>query len=278
MKLYTLCNCGKRIYLKGHYATAGELRNQKGEIIPYKCPHCGKTGHHPYTNVWVRTWGPWRTVAILVAFILGGVAIVVPLQMLGADLITVIWIPFAALTIYTLLAKRESDAVELFNRTLEEAPLPRLTAEAATDFSDPDLIDWFDVEQPNDITNEYTQVVYYASVLNYLEAPRYFEWFYYYEANEHDTPDDGTLLYNSLITIGATHHAEIVQQAREIYLQHKDEIDQCVRSVTQDGYQTLLALNLFDKQDNATHEAFYSEPLVPLLAQYIRNNLDNLQS
>ena len=278
MKLYTLCNCGKRIYLKGHYATAEELRNQKGEIIPYKCPRCSRTGHHPYTNVWVRTWGPWRTVAILVAFILGGVAIVVPLQMLGADLITVIWIPFAALTIYTLLAKRESDAVELFKRTLDEAPLPRLTAEAATDFSDPDIIDWFDVEQPNDITNEYTQVVYYASVLNYLEAPRYFEWFYYYEANEHDTPDDGPLLYNSLVTIGATRHAEIVQQAREIYLQHKDEIDQCVRSVTQDGYQALLALNLFDKQDNATHEAFYSEPLVPLLAQYIRNNLDNLQS
>ena len=69
-----------------------------------------------------------------------------------------------------------------------------------------------------------------------------------------------------------------MQEAREVYLRHRDEIDQCVQSETDDGYQKLLDLNLFDKQDNATHEAFYSEPLVPLLAQYIRNNLDNLQS
>ena len=278
MKLYTLCNCGKRIYLKGHYATAEEVRSQKGEIITFKCPRCGKTCHQPYTYIWTRTWGPWITVALLAAFVLGGTAIVALLQMAGADIITVIWIPFAALTFFALLAKRESDAVELFKRSLDEAPFPLLTAEVAADFSDPDLIDWFDVEQPNDITDEYTQVVYYSSVLNYLEAPRYFEWFYYYEANEHNTPDDGTLLYNSLVAIGAARHAAIAQEAHEVYLQHRDEIDLCVRSVTDDGYQKLLALNLFDKQDNATHEAFYSEPLVPLVAQYIRDNLDNLQS
>ena len=278
MRLYTLCNCGKRIYLKGRFATAEDLRNQKGEIIPYKCPRCGRRGHHPYTYVWTRTWGPWVTVALLSAFVLGGTAIVALLQLLYVDIITVVWIPIAALTLFALLAKRESDAVELFKQSLEKASHPRLTAETASDFSELDLVEWFDVGEPNDITNEYTQVVYYASVLNHLEAPRYFEWFYYYEANEHNTPDDGTLLYNSLVAIGATSHAAIVQEAREVYLRHRDEIDQCVQSETDDGYQKLLALNLFNKQDNATHEAFYSEPLVPLLAQYIRNNLDNLQS
>lgn len=278
MRLYTLCNCGKRIYLKGRYATAEDVRSQKGEILTVKCPRCGRTCRQPYTYIFTRTWGPWVTVALLAAFVLGGTAIVALLQMLHVEIITVIWIPFAALTVFALLAKRESDAVEHFKHSLDEAPFPHLTAEAAADFSDLDLVEWFDVGEPNDITNEYTQVVYYASVLNYLEAPRYFEWFYYYEANEHDTPDDGTLLYNSLVAIGAARHAAIVQEAREVYLQHQDEIDPCVRSVNDDGYQKLLALNLFDKQDNATHEAFYSEPLVPLLAQYIRNNLDNLQS
>lgn len=278
MRLYTLCNCGKRIYLKGRYATAEEVRSQKSEILTVKCPRCGRTCRQPYTYIFTRTWGPWVTVALLSAFVLGGTAIVALLQMLHVDIITVIWIPIAALTVFALLAKRESDAVELFKRSLDEAPFPRLTAEAASDFSELDLVEWFDVEEPNDITNEYTQVVYYASVLNYLEAPCYFEWFYYYEATEHDTPDDGTLLYNSLVAIGAARHAAIVQEAREVYLQHRDEIDQCVQSETDDGYQKLLDLNLFDKQDNATHEAFYSEPLVPLLAQYIRNNLDNLQS
>lgn len=278
MRLYTLCNCGKRIYLKGRYATAEEVRSHKGEILTIKCPRCGRTCRQPYTYIFTRTWGPWVTVALLSAFVLGGTAIVALLQMLHVDIITIIWIPIAALTVFALLAKRESDAVELFKRSLDEAPFPRLTAEAAADFSDLDLVEWFDVEEPNDITNEYTQVVYYSSVLNHLEAPRYFEWFYYYEATEHDTPDDGTLLYNSLVAIGAARHAAIVREAREVYLQHRDEIDLCVRSVNDDGYQKLLALNLFDKQDNATHEALYSEPLVPLLAQYIRNNLDNLQS
>ena len=276
MRLYTLCNCGKRIYLKGRYATAEDLRNQKGEIIPYKCPRCGRRGHHPYTYVWTRTWGPWVTVALLSAFVLGGTAIVALLQLLYVDIITVVWIPIAALTLFALLAKRESDAVELFKQSLEKAPHPRLTAEAAADFSELDLVEWFDVGEPNDITNEYTQVVYYASVLNHFEAPRYFEWFYYYEANDHDTPDDGTLLYESLIAVGATRHAEITKEAQEIFLQHRDEIYRCVRSVTHDGYQLLLSLNLFDKQDDAAAQAYYSEPLLPLVAQYIRNHIEHL--
>ena len=180
------------------------------------------------------------------------------------------------MAVYALLAKRESDAVELYNRSWEDAPAPRLTAEAAADFTDIELVDWFDIEEYGQITNEQEQVVYYATCLNYEEAPRYFEWFYYYEVNWHDTPDDGTLLYESLIAVGATRHAEITKEAQEIYLQHRDEIYRCVRSVTHDGYQLLLSLNLFDKQDDAAAQAYYSEPLLPLVAQYIRNHIEHL--
>ncbi len=278
MRLYTLCNCcGKRIYLKGNFSTAEEVRSQMGEIMTVGCRHCHRRSHLPYTYVWARSWGPWRTVALLSAFVLGATAIVALLQMAGSDLITVIWLPFAALTAYALMAKHESDTVELFNRSLQTAPPPRLTHEAAVDFSDPELIDWFDVEHPNNITSEYEQVLYYASVLNHEESPRYFEWFYYYEAYEHNTPDDGTLLYNSLLAVGASRHAAIAKEAREIYLGHKDDIDMCLHRAKEDGYQQLLAMNLFEQQDDATLQALYSEPLVPLMAQYIRDNLENLE-
>ena len=112
--------------------------------------------------------------------------------------------------------------------------------------------------------------------MNYEEAPRYFEWYYYYEANEHDAPDDGTLLYESLIAVGATRHAEIARQARDIYLQNRAEVERCVHNVTHDGYQLLLSLNLFDKQDDAAAQAYYTEPLLPLIAKYIRNHIEHL--
>ena len=232
MQLYAICNkCGKPIYLKRGYKTAFEVREQLGEIVTLYCPHCGTTFHRPYINLWSKTWGPWLTVGILSAIILGSVALVAA---------------------------------------------PRLTAEAAADFTDIELVDWFDIEEYGQITNEQEQVVYYATCLNYEEAPRYFEWFYYYEINWHDTPDDGTLLYESLIAVGATRHAEITKEAQDIYLQHRDEIYRYVRSVTHDGYQLLLSLNLFDKQDDAAAQAYYSEPLLPLVAQYIRNNIEHL--
>ena len=66
------------------------------------------------------------------------------------------------------------------------------------------------------------------------------------------------------------------KEAQEIYLQHRDEIYRCVRSVTHDVYQLLLSLNLFDKQDDAAAQAYYSEPLLPLVAQYIRNHIEHL--
>ena len=275
MRLYTLCSkCGKPVYLRGGYKTAFEVRDHLGEIITLHCPHCGTTSHRPYTSLWSKTWGPWLTVGILSAIIICAVALVALLQQAGASTAAVIWIPLLALVVYALLAKRESDAVERYNRSWEEAPSPRLTAEAAADFTDIELVDWFNIDLYEDITNEYEQVVYYAACLNYEEAPRYFEWYYYYEANEHDNPDDGTLLYNSLVAIGATRHAEIARQAREIYLQHTDQIDQCVRSVTRDGYQLLLSLNLFDAQDDAAAQAYYTEPLLPLIAKYIRQHID----
>ena len=275
MRLYTICNnCGKPIYLKRGYKTAFEVRDQLGEVITLRCPHCGTTSHRPYTCLWSKTWGPWLTVGILSTIIIGAVALVALLQQAGASTGAVIWIPLLALVVYALLAKRESDAVERCDRSFEKAPSPKLTAEAAADFTDIELIDWFNIEVYEDITNEYEQVVYYATCLNYEEAPRYFEWYYYYEANEHDNPDDGTLLYNSLVAIGATRHAEIARQAREIYLQHTDQIDQCVRSVTHDGYQLLLSLNLFDKQDDAAAQAYHTELLLPLIAKYIRQHID----
>ena len=277
MQLYAICNkCGKPIYLKRGYKTAFEVREQLGEIVTLHCPHCGTTFHRPYINLWSKTWGPWLTVGILSAIILGSVALVALLQKAGASIGAVIWIPFAAMAVYALLAKRESDAIERYNRSWEDAPAPRLTAEAAADFTDIELVDWFDIEEYGQITNEQEQVVYYATCLNYEEAPRYFEWYYYYEANEHDAPDDGTLLYESLIAVGATRHAEITKEAQEIFLQHRDEIYRCVRSVTHDGYQLLLSLNLFDKQDDAAAQAYYSEPLLPLVAQYIRNHIEHL--
>ena len=262
--------------MKRGYKTAFEVREQFGEIVTLHCPHCGTTFHRPYINLWSKTWGPWLTVGILSAIILGSVALVALLQQAGASISAVIWIPFAAMAVYALLAKRESDAIERYNRSWEDAPAPRLTAEAAADFTDIELVDWFDIEEYGQITNEQEQVVYYATCLNYEEPPRYFEWYYYYEANEHDTPDDGTLLYESLIAVGATRHAEITKEAQEIYLQHRDEIYRCVRSVTHDGYQLLLSLNLFDKQDDAAAQAYYSEPLLPLVAQYIRNHIEHL--
>ena len=275
MRLYTICkNCGKPIYLKRGYETAFEVKDQLGEIITLHCPHCGTTSHRPYTCLWSKTWGPRLTIGILSAVILCAVALVALLQQAGASTAAVIWIPFAAMAVYALLAKRESDALERYNRSWEEAPSPRLTAEAAVDFTDIELVDWFNIELYEDITNEYEQVVYYANCLNYEEAPRYFEWYYYYEANEHDTPDDGTLLYNSLVAIGATRHAEIACQAREIYLQHTDQIEKSVRSVTHDGYQLLLSLNLFEEQDYAAAQAYYTEPLLPLIAKYIRLHID----
>ena len=277
MRLYTLCNkCGRPIYLKKGYQTAFEVRDHLGEIIALRCPHCGKTRHLPYTCLWRKTWGPWLTVGILSAIILGATALVALLQQAGASIGAVIWIPFAAMAVYALLAKRESDAVELYTRSWEDAPAPRLTAEAAADFTDIELVDWFDISSYDDITNPYEQVIYYATCLNYEEAPRYFEWYYYYEANEHDTPDDGTLLYESLIAVGATCHAEIARQAREIYLQNRAEVERCVRSVTHDGYQLLLSLDLFYAQDDAAAQAYYTEPLLPLVAQYIRNNIEHL--
>ena len=276
MRLYTLCRCGKPVYLKKGYKTVFDVREHEGEIVTLHCPHCGTTSHRPYTSLWSKTWGPWLTVGILSAIILGAVALVVLLQHAGASIGAVIWIPFAAMAVYALLAKRESDAIEYYNRSWEDAPAPHLTAEAAADFTDTELVDWFDIEEYNQITNEQEQVVYYASWFNHEEPPRYFEWFYYYEANEHKTPDDGTLLYNSLMAVGATHHAEIARQARDIYLQNRVEVERCVRSVTHDGYQLLLSLNLFDKQDDAIAEANSTEPLLPLGAQYIRQHIELL--
>lgn len=276
MRLYTLCRCGKPVYLKKGYKTVFDVRQHEGEIVTLHCPHCGAKLHRPYTSFWCKTWGLWLTVALMSAIILVSVTLVALLQQAGASTAAVIWIPFAAIGVYVVLAKRESDAVERDKRAWEEAPSPRLTAEAAADFTDIELVGWFDIVEYYQITNEPKQVIFYATWLNYEEAPRYFEWFYYYEANEHDTPDDGTLLYNSLIAVGASRHAEITKEAQKIYLQHRDEIDRCVRSVTKDGYQLLLSLNLFDKQDNAIAEANSTEPLLPLVAQYIREHIDQL--
>ena len=65
-----------------------------------------------------------------------------------------------------------------------------------------------------------------------------------------------------------------MKEAREIYQQHKEEVDRCVKSVTGDGYQLLLGLGLFELQDDALAEAYQTEPLVPLVAEYIRNHIE----
>lgn len=103
------------------------------------------------------------------------------------------------------------------------------------------------------------------------------EWFYYYEGNYNPNGDDGIDLYSSLMVVGAMRHAAIVLEAREIYLQHKDEVERCVKSVAQDEYQLLLALNLFGKQDDALAQAYHAEPLVPLVADYIRRHVVQLE-
>ena len=53
-------------------------------------------------------------------------------------------------------------------------------------------------------------------------------------------------------------------------------VDRCVRSATHDGYQLLLSLNLFNTQDDAVSHAYYTEPLLPLVAQYISKNIKQL--
>lgn len=278
MRLYTQCTCGRRLYLKDRYVTAEELQRRQGDFITMHCPRCGTTVHHPYTWFWLRTWGPWGTVAILSAFILGSVAVTVLLQHAGATIGAVIWIPIVALAFYMRIAKIESDAVEQFEHSRHNAPTPRLTPEVAATWSDIDLLAWYNIEEPEDITNLCERVIYYATVLHYEEGPRHMEWFYYCESNYNPHSDDGTDLYSSLMAVGATRHAAIVEEARKIYLQHRDEVERCVKSTTQDGYQLLLSLDLFETQDNALAQAYRSEPLVPLVAQYIREHIAELES
>ena len=277
MRLYITCHCSKPIRLKGNYDTADDLRRQRGDFLELHCPHCGKTVHLPYTWAWPRTWGPWVTIAILSVFILGSVAVMMLLQHAGASVGAVIWVPIVALSFYGWIAKIESDAVEQFEHSKYNAPTPHLTPDVAATWDDIDLLCWYDIEEPEDITNIYERVIYYATILHYEEAPRYMEWFYYYEVNYNPNSDDGIDLYSSLMAVGATRHADIVLEAREIYLQHKDEVERCVKSVTHDGYQQLLALNLFDKQDNALAQAYHSEPLMPLVADYIRHHITQLE-
>ena len=280
MRLYFFCYCGHPVRLKGHYNSYSDLRQHQGDFIQLQCPHCHKKSYFPYTSAYPETWGPWLTVAILSAVILASVALTALLQQAGAPTLAVIWIPIAALTLYALLAKRESDSVERFNSSYAHAPSPLLTPEIANTWSDIDLLDWYDIDEPEDINpdNPYERTLYYATALNHEEAPRYMEWFYYYETNYNPLHDDGTELYNCLIAVGATHHASIVLQARQIYQQHKAEIEQCVRSVTHDGYQLLLSRNLFQQQDDALAQAFLTEPLTPLVAQYIRNHINQLEN
>lgn len=273
-----LCHCGHTIRLKGRYEEVEDLRRRWGDFLELHCPHCGKTVHLPYTWAFPRTWGPWGTVAILSAFILGSVALMVLLQQAGASVGAVIWIPIVALAFYVQIAKMESDSVERFEHSKHKAPTPRLTPEAAATWGDIDLLVWYNIEEPEDITNLCERVIYYATALHHEEGPRYMEWFYYYESNYNPHSDDGIDLYSSLMAVGATRHAAIVEEAREIYLQHRDEVERCVKSATQDGYQLLLSLDLFEAQDDALAQAYYSEPLVPLVAQYIREHIEELES
>jgi len=273
-----LCHCGHTIRLKGRYEEVEDLRRRWGDFLELHCTHCGKTVHLPYTWAFPRTWGPWGTVAILSAFILGSVALMVLLQQAGASVGAVIWIPIVALAFYVQIAKMESDGVERFEHSKHNAPTPRLTPEVAATWGDIDLLAWYNIEEPEDITTLCERVIYYATALHYEEGPRYMEWFYYYESNYNPNSDDGIDLYSSLMAVGATGHAAIVEEAREIYLQHRDEVERCVKSATQDGYQLLLSLDLFEAQDDALAQAYHSEPLVPLVAQYIREHIEELES
>lgn len=273
MRYCAYCShCGKYIRLRGRHATAEDLRRKRGDFIDLRCNHCSQEVKVPYTWVWAKGWGPVGTVLLLSAMVLLGLGAAALIQN-GEGREWVVLIPLAAIAAYAIVAKRVSDAIERFNQSQEEAPEPQLTPEAAATWSDIDLLDWFDICVPEDYGTPFEQTLYYATLLNHEEGPRYMEWFYFYEGNYNDQPDDGRLLQESLMAVGATRHAAIVQEAREIYQQHREEVDQCVKSVTQDGYQLLLGLNLFEQQDNALAEAYHTEPLVPLVAAYIRSEL-----
>jgi hypothetical protein len=273
MRYYVLCpHCGKKITLRGRYATAEERRQALGDFPTLHCRHCGQEVRAAYTWLWAEGWGPMGTVAVLSAMLLLALGAAALIQN-GEGREWVVLIPLAAIAAYAIVAKRVSDAIERFNQSQEEAPEPQLTPEAAATWSDIDLLDWFDICGPEDYGTPFEQTLYYATLLNHEEGPRYMEWFYFYEGNYNDQPDDGRLLQESLMAVGATRHAAIVQEAREIYQQHREEVDQCVKSVTQDGYHLLLGLNLFEQQDNALAEAYHTEPLVPLVAAYIRSEL-----
>lgn len=271
------CHCGHSIRLKGRYEEVEDLRRRWGDFLELHCPHCGRTVHLPYTWAWPRTWGPWGTIALLSAFIVGSVAVMMLLQHAGASVGAVVWIPIVALAFYARIAKMESDAVERFERSRFNAPTPHLTPAVAATWSDRDLLCWYDIGEPEDITNLYEQVIYYAMALHHEAPPRYMEWFYYYESNCNPNSDDGIDLYSSLMAVGATRHAAIVQEAREIYLQHRDEVERCVKNTAQDGYQLLLALDLFGPQDDALAQAYHAEPLLPLVADYIRHHVAQLE-
>lgn len=208
---------------------------------------------------------------------MGSVGVMMILQHAGASIGAVVWIPIVALAFYGRMAKIESDAVEQFERSKFNAPSPHLTPAVAATWSDTDLLCWYDIGEPENITNLYERMIYYATILHHEEPPRYMEWFYYYEGNYNPNGDDGIDLYSSLMAVGATRHAAIVLEAMEIYLQHKDEVERCVKSVAQDGYQLLLALNLFGKQDDALAQAYHAEPLVPLVADFIRRHVVQLE-
>lgn len=273
MRYYAYCpHCGKYIRLRGCHATAEDLRRQRGDFIDLRCRHCSQEVKVPYTWVWAKGWGPVGTVLFLSAIVLLGLGAAALIQN-GEGREWVVLIPLAAIAAYAIVAKRVSDAIERFNQSQEEAPEPQLTPEAAATWSDIDLLDWFDIGGPEGFENPFERTLYYATLLNHEEGPRYMEWFYFYEGNYNDQPDDGRLLQESLMAVGATRHAAIVQEARGIYQQHREEVDRCVKSVTQDGYQLLLGLNLFEQQDNALAEAYHTEPLVPLVAAYIRSEL-----
>jgi len=274
MRYYVLCpHCGKKITLRGRYATAEELRQALGDFPTLHCRHCGQEVRAAYTWLWAEGWGPMGTVAVLSAMLLLALGAAALIQN-GERKEWAALIPLAAIAAYAVTAKRTSDAIERFNQSREEAPEPHLTPEVAAAWSDIDLLDWFDICEPEDFVNDFERTLYYATFLNHKEEPRYMEWFYFYEGNYNGRPDDGRQLHESLLAVGATRHAALVKEAREIYQQHKEEVDRCVKSATRDGYQLLLGLGLFELQDDALAEAYQTEPLVPLVAEYIRNHIE----